>query len=129
MVCLDSDIIIDFLRKETAIVLKIKELRKSEKLSTTAINAFELFKGVPDLSEQSRYDAAEIFLNNVKMLKFTLSSAKKAAEIFNDLKSRGENIELTDVMIASICIENQEPILTRNTKHFSRIKELKLEQI
>lgn len=129
MVCLDSDIIIDFLRKETKTISKIKELRKSEKLSTTAINAFELFKGVPDLSGQSRYDAAEIFLDNVKMLKFTLFSAKKAAEIFNDLKSKGENIELTDVMIASICIENQEPLLTRNTKHFSRIKELKLEQI
>src|SRR3989338_740059 len=115
MVCFDTDVIIDFLRKDKAAVEKIINLKKSnEKISTTTVNAFELFKGVPDLSEQSRYDAAEIFLNNVKIFKFTLSSAKKAAEIFNDLKSKGENIELTDVMIASICIENQESFLTRN---------------
>lgn len=128
MVCLDSDIIIDFLRKDRAATAKIMALRKSnEKITTTSVNAFELFKGLPDLSEQSRYDAAEIFLNHIKLFKFTLFSAKKAAEIFNTLKSRGESIELTDIMIASVCIENQESLLTRNTQHFSRIKELQLE--
>ena len=109
MVCLDTDIIIDFLKKDKLAYAKIIELKKSNvKITTTTINAFELFKGLPDLSEQSRYDAAEIFLNNIKVFKFTLSSAKKAAEIFNYLMSKGEIIELPDIMIASIAMENNE---------------------
>lgn len=127
MVCLDSDVIIDFLRRDKITIAKLFELKKSsEKIATTTITAFELFKGLPHLSEQSRYDAAEIFLDNVKIFKFTTNSARKAAQIFNDLRSRGESIELTDIMIAAICIENQESLLTKNTQHFSRIKELTL---
>lgn len=130
MVCLDTDIIIDFLRKDKAAVSKITELKKlNGKIFTTTVNAFELFKGLPDLSEHSKYDAAEIFLNNVHVFKFTLFSAKKAAEIFNDLMSKGEVIELADIMIASIAMENDESILTRNTKHFERISGLKVEKM
>lgn len=130
MVCLDTDIIIDFLRKDKIVLGKIIELKKlNNRISTTTINAFELFKGLPDLSEQSKYDSAEIFLNNVHIFKFTLSSSKIAANIFNDLMAKGQVIELPDIMIASIALENNESILTRNIRHFERIPGLRIEKM
>ena len=42
---------------------------------------------------------------------------------------KGENIcyEDFDLMIASICLANDLILITNNTKHFDRIKELKIE--
>ena len=55
---------------------------------------------------------------------FNLESSKKAAEIFNSLKSQGQIIDFADVMIASIAIVNNQSFLTQNKKHFENIKEL-----
>ncbi|MEK6850766.1 MAG: type II toxin-antitoxin system VapC family toxin [Nanoarchaeota archaeon] len=130
MVCLDTDVIIDFLKKDKEIYKKIAELKEEQvELSTTTINAFELFRGNRKLSEESKEDSVDIFLNNVRVHKFALEDSKKAAEIFEQLKSRGEIIELTDVMIASVAIMNNESLLTRNKKHFERIDQLKLEKV
>jgi len=129
MVCLDTDVIIDFLKKDKEAYRKIFELKKNDvELSTTTINSFELFRGNTKLSENSKDDSVDIFLDNVIVHKFELKDSKKAAEIFEELKSRGEMIELTDIMIASVAIVNDEPILTKNTKHFERIKELRMEK-
>ena len=54
MVCLDSDIIIDYLRNDKKTVKKIIDLKESGiELSTTSVNAFELFKGNMRLSTES----------------------------------------------------------------------------
>ncbi len=131
MVCLDTDIIIDFLRNDKTIISKVNFLKNKDiSLFTTSINSFELFKGVVNQENREKEKLGVLtFLSGVSLLNFNFSSSKKAAEIFNLLVSKGEIIELPDIMIAAICIENQEPLLTRNTKHFSKIPELKLEKI
>ena len=58
-----------------------------------------------------------------------MDSSRKAAEIFEHLKSEGEIIDLADIMIAAIAIVYGESLLTGNSKHFERIKELKIEKI
>ena len=46
MVCLDTDIMISFLRKDPAAIEKIKGLlENNHKLTTTPINAIELYVG------------------------------------------------------------------------------------
>lgn len=124
---LDSDILIDFLKKEKNVVERLTGM-DSQLFSITSINSFELFRGLTknDLLEESK---VSLFLKNFNVIDFDYESSQKAAEIFNFLSSKGEIIELPDIMIAAICIENQEPLLTKNTKHFSRIPELKLEKI
>ncbi len=130
MVFLDTDVLIDFLRNNKEVVKKINNLReKDENLSTTSINSFELYRGSKRLSGDSEEEAAETLLRTLKLFDFTLEDSKKAAEIFETLKSKGEIIELTDIMIAAIAIENNQTLLTRNTKHFEKIKDLKLEAL
>ena len=46
-----------------------------------------------------------------------------AARILKELQRTGREIEFRDIMIASICITNNIPLLTKNLKHFNRLKE------
>ena len=128
MVCLDTDVIIDYLKNERSIFEIINSLKDREQpLFTTTINSFELYRGNLRLSKKSQEDAVKLFLNNVAILNFTLEASEMAAEIFEQFKATGAMIELTDIMIAAICISRNESLITRNTKHFERIPRLKLE--
>lgn len=124
MVCLDLEVLINFLRKDPLAFKIIKSLRSQRKeLKITSINSFELLKGILRDSKMDKLKVVD-FLNNFKILDFEFDSSKKAAEIFEDLKSREEIIGLADVMIASIVIENGEKLITGNSSHFKRIKRL-----
>ena len=47
-------------------------------------------------------------------------------EVRSDLQKKGELINELDIFIATIAIEKDLPIITRNTKHFDRIMKLKV---
>lgn len=129
MVCLDSDIIIEFLKNNQLILDKINDLQGNEKkISTTSVNTFEIFRGFVDYKTDS-INRFNNFLSNLKIHNFNLNSSKKAAEIFENLRTKGELLDLADIMIAAIAISNNETLLTNNISHFKRIPELKLEKI
>ena len=129
MVCLDSDILINFLRKDAKTIRLFENLKsRKETLSITSINSFELIKGISRLSNMDQAQVLK-FLSNFKMYDFNFDSSKKAADIFNDLKSKGEIIELPDIMIASTVITNNESLITGNINHFERINGLKVSDI
>jgi|SRR3989344_538342 len=129
MVCLDSDVLINFLRKDAKTIRLFENLRsRKETLSITSINSFELIKGISRLSNMDQTQVLK-FLSNFKIYDFNFDSSKKAADIFNDLKSKGEIIELPDIMIASITIANNESLITGNINHFERINGLKVSDI
>lgn len=127
MVCLDSDIIIEFLKNNKVVFDKIKNLQEKD-ISTTSINTFEVFRGFVNYKSDS-IDKFNAFLSNLKILNFNPINSKKAAEIFENLKTKGEIIDLADIMIAAIAISNNETLLTNNISNFKRIPELKLEKI
>ncbi len=87
-------------------------------LSTVA--AFEL------LLRSHSLGTVESFLNRAELLGFNEAAARKAAEIFKELKSSGNIIGLNDIFIAATAMVNDCPLATLNTKDFSRIKGLKL---
>lgn len=58
---------------------------------------------------------------------FKEKDAKKAGEIEANLIKEGSIIDLEDIMIAGIAISRDEKIISRNIKHFNRIKNLKIE--
>jgi tRNA(fMet)-specific endonuclease VapC len=127
MVCLDCDIIINFLRNNEETVKKIIELQnRGINISTTSISSFEVYRGFVNNKKDS-IEKFEKFLSSIDILDFEMISSKKAAEIFEDLKKRGEMLDLADIMIASIVIVNNEKLLTNNLNHFKRINELIIE--
>lgn len=127
MVCLDTNVIIDFLRQKPAIVEKINKIQKEGlELSTTTITTFELFKGIFRKGNDEETKSLKGFLTNIFILNFDFKSSIKSAQIFEDLRKKGELIDPLDMEIASIAITNNEPLLTNNINHFKRIPELKI---
>ena len=61
------------------------------------------------------------------ILDFGYREAIKAAGILRDLHAVGEPIGIEDVMISAIALTNSLAVVTANTKHFSRIADLQLE--
>lgn len=50
-----------------------------------------------------------------------------AANIFRELESSGESLDPFDCLIASIILTNNySKLLTRNVRHFNRIKGIKI---
>jgi len=126
MVVLDTDILIGFLRNNKEAVSKISELlAKHVILFTTSINTAELYFGAY-LSEKTKenLETLEKLIKTINIIPFELNHSKIYGEIRSDLQKKGEIINELDIFIATIAIEKDLPIITRNTKHFDRIMKL-----
>ena len=127
MICLDSDCLIDFLKGKREAVEIIEKHKDS--VLTTEINVFEVFLGIylkKEISEKEESSARDFF-NSTNILAFKKGSGKLAAKILSNLSKNGQVIGQNDCMTAAIMLKNQcNQIITRNEKHFSKIKELKV---
>ena len=127
MKCLDSDIIIGFLRGKAESLKKMKDL-ENESLATTTINIFELQYGAK-ISKRYEENLNELkkFLNSLNIFSFDYKSSEEASSIFADLKKIGKIIGIKDILIAGICRSNKLDLITKNVRHFQNIEGLKIE--
>ena len=63
----------------------------------------------------------------IRILPFSYKEAIKAGDLIHYLYSVGQPIGIEDIMIASIALSNGLTVVSANTKHFSRIPDLKTE--
>lgn len=129
-VCLDTDFLIALLRGHPEAVKKAEEYDSiGAEISTTAINAFEIYLGAfRSIEAEKNVKQADDLLNSIKVLELTLESSRKSSEILSDLIRRGEPVDLRDTMIAGIAIVNGYILVTRNIDHFKRITGLSVEK-
>ncbi len=129
MPCSDTDLLVSLIRGDRDAVDKIRSFEdKGITLSTTAITACELFKGVFRSSHpQENLALVEDMIENLRVLDFNLRSSRIAGEFIEKLRKTGDQVGEMDVLIASIAIANDETLITRNLDHFRRIKNLRLE--
>ena len=124
---LDTDSLIYFLKGHDEIVYRIAHT-PPEALHTTIINHTELLFGVFNSARKKQnLIKVEAFLNKIPVLSFCKESSYIFAEHKAALKSEGNIIADLDLMIASITLANKMTLVTNNTKHFTRIKDLKIE--
>ena len=125
---LDTTFLIDLLRGDKAAVGKIAEIEsKNEPVSTTAISVFEVWQGLPKNASSSQIEKTVELLKSINVLKLDFDSALQGGEIQRELKSAGQMIDPEDAMISGIAKINHEKILTRNKKHFEKIRWIKTE--
>jgi tRNA(fMet)-specific endonuclease VapC len=122
MIVADSDVLIDFLRGRGLAARVALELETGS-LGTTAITAFEVRSGARTPRQAS---AVDTLLQAMTILPFGPEEARMAAEARRQVESHGHPIGMADYMIAAICIANDGLLLTRNLKHFERVKGLRL---
>lgn len=126
MIIADSDVLIDFLSGTGPGAVRVAlELEKGT-LITTAINRFELLSGT---GREKSVGAMRHLLETLPCLVLDTESADRAALVRRHLSSEGREIGMGDSLIAGIVLRHKGTLLTRNTKHFSRIEGLKLAEI
>jgi len=129
MVCLDTTFAVDMLRgREQVIKLEEKIDESDEDKTITTPTIMELSKGaILGNKPQEEKDKILRFLSSLTILDLEEDSALLAGEIEAKLRKKGEFIGVEDIMIAAICIINNETLVTRNKKHFEKIPNLKIE--
>ncbi|AEA47706.1 type II toxin-antitoxin system VapC family toxin [Archaeoglobus veneficus] len=124
--CLDTDVLIDFLRGDSTAVEKIKKLEEEFELATTTINLFELYYGAYKTGKERNVRAVSELATRLEVLKFTDKSAELSGKIIAELERKGQVVDFRDVIIAGIVLENDTILYTRNVKHFERVKGVRL---
>jgi len=127
-VIIDTDILVDMLRGLEKVVTFIAELeRKGLTLSTTVINAFELYYGAYKSKKKLRnLTATRKLLERMVILNMNLKSAEKAGEIHAELDAKGQPIGVRDIMVGAVALTRGYTLITRNIAHLQKIKGLKL---
>ena len=123
----DTDILIDLLRKRDYAVSLIKRLEDEVELATSAINAFELYRGAYKSQNQEKNLASvKGLLNSLRMLNTDEDSMEIAGKITASLERDGNMVDIRDLLIASIALVNSFGVLTNNVRHFNRIRHLRV---
>jgi|TARA_B100001964_G_C14178128_1_gene574844 predicted nucleic acid-binding protein len=127
-VILDSDFVIDVMLGKFDAIKRIEKLENSTEVLISTPTIFELFSGAIR-SNKPEQEVTKIHnvLNRYKTLHLDINSAELAGRIEGKLIKKGQRMGKTDTLIAGIALRNQQPILTRNIKDFSRVKGLKIE--
>lgn len=121
----DTDNLSEFLRGNPKAVENVgKYLESFEAISFSIITYYEVLNGLlyKDAKKQLQKFTDFSALSNI--LPLTISAARRAAEIFADLRKKGQPIGHTDCLIAGIALVNDLQLVTNNTEHFGRIEGL-----
>ena len=124
---LDTDIVSEFLRGNKKVVVKIDDyLKVFGFINFSMITYYEILNGLLYKDAQKQQKKFDDFVRINKVIPLTLRTAKIAATIQADLRRKGTVIGHTGTLIAGIAIANDLQLVTNNTKHFKRIKELQI---
>lgn len=104
-----------------------KMLENSGQYCISAIVYQELMTGLLSSQGQSREALYVEFLRGIKVLPFSQADALHAADIKVSLNKLGAPLATADVQIAAHAASANLTLVSNNTKHFSRISGLSLE--
>jgi len=117
---IDSDILIDFLRGLNKTQGFLFKLRKEGKLLISVINVVEIYSG-KEIKNLKKREIIEHFLSEFEIIPLDENLAKLAGEI-----RLNYHLPFADAIVAAIAIYTGSILVTRNIKHFSQVKNLKL---
>jgi predicted nucleic acid-binding protein len=123
----DTDILSEFLRGTNKVVGNAeKYLHNYRTLNFSIITYYEILNGLLYKDAKKQLQKFEEFISINTILPLTVHAARIAAEVFADLKKKGQPIGHTDCLIAGIAITNELELVTNNIDHFNRIQGLEV---
>lgn len=125
---LDTNIITAFLKNDLRVVEKVSNyLDLFDRLTINVISYYEILRGLKDLGSQEKLRSFEDFIQKNELILIRKETVEKAAEIYAYLKKDGNLIEDADILMAAIAIVEDLILITNNTRHFGRVKDLNLD--
>jgi tRNA(fMet)-specific endonuclease VapC len=127
MIFLDTDILSYLLSGDTAIHKKVAEsLKIGEQIALTSINVYETLKGLRYRNNQNKEIQFKKFLTKIIVYSLDDNAVSEAANIYAELRKRGNIIGDADILIAAIVKNNSGTLISNNIKHYQFIKGLNL---
>ena len=128
MYLLDTNIISYWMRGDPQLIKKIKSYSPSD-LSLSTVTLAEIYYGIEKspVKKKERRLKIEHIKSELDIYPFNEQAAVKYGTIRAALEKRGKPISERDTQIAAIALANKLSIVTHNTKEFSRIPKLKVE--
>lgn len=126
MILLDTNLLIHYLKGNEPATARIKAASPAE-VGVPSVVAYELEYGTLKISSPRRRAVLDRVISALNHAPFDLGAAREAARIRHDLELRGQVIGPMDLMIAGTAVSRGYVLATNNTKEFSRIKGLRLE--
>lgn len=121
-VVLDTDVVIDFLRGHGSGVDGVRRMVGEGRALVSAITVYELRQGALTPEDLA---SVELFCRS-RTLSFTLQGAVRAGDLAAELRVSGTPIGTADTLIAGLCLHHGCGLMTKNTRHFSRVPSLEL---
>ena len=127
MACLDTDVIVGFLRNSADAVSKITELNeKGETLTVSPIAACEIYKGAFRSTKENSLEYVESVLDGLTILEIN----RAASRLYGKYKEKMKKSPIGDfdLLIACTALAYNEKIITRNVREFEKVEGLKVEK-
>lgn len=133
MACLDTSCLLDLNGKggKRAAAAAEKMVRRllaqGETLTTTLFSVAELWVGVEHSVDRAyEADAVERLLSQLIILDFTEPATRIFARVKAELYRCGNPVPDMDVLISSVALAESQCVVTRNVRHFEKIRDLKV---
>lgn len=125
---LDTNVCIRFLRGDSLSLMRKIELISPEFICISAIVKYELYYGAfKSLKVKENLLLLDRFISNYQIKDFDNLTAEIAGRIRADLDILGMPIGPNDLLIGATAIQHNCTLITHNTKEFSRINGLHIE--
>lgn len=130
MFLFDTDVITNILKKSPSenLLKRLSEVPMYEQYISTITISEIVYGAVKSIRPEYHLDNLEsILLPSVNIVGFDSKAAYICGRLRAILEKAGLPLDLVDLEIASIAIAGDLVLVTGNTKHFSRISELEIE--
>ncbi len=130
MFLFDTDVITNVLKKRPSkgLLKRLAEVpQQAQYISTITISEIVYGAMKSQRPEYHLSNLEQILLPAVNVVGFDAKAAYVCGRLRAGLERRGEPLDLADLEIASIAIAGNFVLISGNTKHFSRIAELQVE--
>jgi len=124
----DTNVWIGFLNSgDNAIKRRIGVMPAGQLVVCSVVKAELYFGAEKSARKQENTDILDGLFSEIQSLPFDDAAAKHYAKVRAQLSALGTPIGPNDLMIAAIALAHDLTVVTRNTKEFSRVANLKVE--
>lgn len=124
----DTNILSLFFRGHPQVVAEFAAyLQEYDAINFSIITYYEIVSGLKHRDAHNQLTLFLEFAAQNTILPLTQEAADVAAEVYADLRKKGQPIDDVDLLIAGTAIVNGLTLITDNRKHFDRIAQLEVE--
>jgi len=111
---LDTDIVIDFLRRRDYARKLLENWAGKGLLAISTLTHLEIYQGMKSSEEK----ATNVFLDGLVPVAVDVYIARQAGRRIGELRSKGVTVGIVDAIIAATALQVSAPLLTNNVEHY-----------